>query len=79
MTSDFLPRGQRRFYGTEIQLGTIDERLYPSDKLARQTYIASGMAHLDHGLQFPIMGDVRVIMDGMGERDGRLSFVALGT
>src|ERR1035437_8953237 len=79
VASDFLARGERRLDGKEVQFGTINERLYPAHKLPRQPHIARGMAHLDHGLQLPIMGHVRVIMDRMGQRDRGLAFVALWT
>ena len=79
MTSNFLPRGERRLDGSEVQLRAINEGLHPAHKLARQPHIARRMAHLDHGLQLPVVGHVGVVMDGVGQRDRRLAFVALGT
>ena len=77
--ADLLAGLQRGLDGDEVQLGTIHVRLDRAHKFARQSQVAGGMTGLDHGLQLPVVGDVGVVVDSVGQRHGRLAFTALRT
>ena len=79
MAADLLPGLERRLDGDKIQLRAIDIGLHRTGKLARQAHVSGGMAHLDHGLQLPIVGGVGVVVNGVGQRHRGLALAALRT